>query len=187
MADTTPRLTHADVERIIQIAGDAELGYVHFESDGLAFTLVKEGYEETSAVQAGPVDPAVPAAAGTMEEGPRSPVPSVDSAESAGVAAVPAAPEPPAVEDPGSDLAADAAGHIHAPLEGIFYRTPDPESPPYIEVGQHVDEGDAIGLLEVMKMYTAVQAVVAGRVAEILVEHGAQVERGQPLVRIEKD
>jgi len=57
--------------------------------------------------------------------------------------------------------------------------------PPYVEVGDIVEEGDTVGLIDVMKLFTQITAPVSGRVVEIPAENGALVEYGQPLVLIE--
>ncbi|MBA3416957.1 MAG: biotin carboxyl carrier domain-containing protein, partial [Chloroflexia bacterium] len=91
-----------------------------------------------------------------------------------GVLAEPASP-------PGES--ADAAT-ITAPLLGIFYRRPGPDRPPFAEVGQAVEEGAMLGLIEVMKTFHEVRAPRAGVVAAFLVEDGATVEFGQALANL---
>jgi KipI family sensor histidine kinase inhibitor len=73
---------------------------------------------------------------------------------------------------------------IRAPMLGIFYRKPNPNDSPFIEVGDTVEPGQTLGLIEVMKMYHEVTAPAAAIVEDILVEDGAFVEYNQPLVRL---
>jgi biotin carboxyl carrier protein len=72
---------------------------------------------------------------------------------------------------------------IVAGLTGTFYRSPSPEAPPFVEVGDLVEEGQTIGLLEAMKMLTPIEADRAGRIAAIGAEDGALVTRGTVLYR----
>ncbi len=72
---------------------------------------------------------------------------------------------------------------IVAGLTGTFYRSPSPEAPPFVEVGDLVEEGQTIGLLEAMKMLTPVEADRAGRITAIGAENGALVTRGTVLYR----
>jgi biotin carboxyl carrier protein len=72
---------------------------------------------------------------------------------------------------------------IIAGLTGTFYRSPSPEAPPFVEVGDLVEEGQTIGLLEAMKMLTPVEADRAGHIAAIGAEDGALVTRGTVLYR----
>ena len=81
-----------------------------------------------------------------------------------------------------------AAGNtiaVRAPMVGTFYRAPDPQSPPFVEVGDSVKPGDAICLIEVMKLFTTIEAEVAGRIVEIAAENAALVEHDQVLFIIE--
>jgi acetyl-CoA carboxylase biotin carboxyl carrier protein len=78
-----------------------------------------------------------------------------------------------------------AEHRILSPLPGIFYRRPAPEKPPYKDIGDRVAEGDVIGLIEVMKQFTEINADVAGKVVRFLVENEAPVEPGEPVLLIE--
>ncbi len=75
---------------------------------------------------------------------------------------------------------------ITAPSAGVFYRRPDPDSPPYVEVGSIVEPGDTLALIEVMKSFAPIVTEVKGEVVEILVEDGAAVEYGQKLFLIKR-
>lgn len=74
---------------------------------------------------------------------------------------------------------------IPCPLPGTFYRKPAPDQPPFKEVGDVVAVGDTIGLVEVMKSFTAVTAGLAGTLAKFHVDNEDAVMAGQPLVDIE--
>ncbi len=73
-----------------------------------------------------------------------------------------------------------------SPMVGTFYRSPSPGSPSFVEVGQRVNLGDTLCIIEAMKMFNQIEADKAGViVAAILVENGQPVEYGQPLFVIE--
>lgn len=74
---------------------------------------------------------------------------------------------------------------VTAPNMGTFYRAPNPGAPVYVEVGQRVEADTEVCLIEVMKLFTPVQAGTAGVVREICIEDGEMVEFGQVLVVIE--
>jgi acetyl-CoA carboxylase biotin carboxyl carrier protein len=78
-----------------------------------------------------------------------------------------------------------AQHEVVSPLPGIFYRRPSPEAAPYKQDGDRVNEGDVIGLVEVMKQFTEINADTAGKVLRFLVDNEAPVEPGQPLLLIE--
>ena len=74
---------------------------------------------------------------------------------------------------------------IKSPMVGTCYRAPAPDAPPFVEVGQDLDAGQVVCIIEAMKLMNEIKAEVSGRIAEILVENGAPVEFGQPLFAIE--
>lgn len=76
-------------------------------------------------------------------------------------------------------------GTIDAPMVGIFYRASSPEEPPFVEPGSLVEKGTTVGLIEAMKVFTAVTSQERGIVSEVLVSNGTFVEFGQPLVRLD--
>ncbi|EBC4726030.1 acetyl-CoA carboxylase biotin carboxyl carrier protein [Salmonella enterica subsp. enterica serovar 4,[5],12:i:-] len=89
----------------------------------------------------------------------------------------------PAMEAP---AAAEISGHIvRSPMVGTFYRTPTPDAKAFIEVGQKVNVGDTLCIVEAMKMMNQIEADKAGTVKAILVESGQPVEFDEPLVVIE--
>ncbi len=104
-------------------------------------------------------------------------------------AATPPDPAPARAEPaaPPAAPAATAAGlvEVRSPMVGTFYRRQSPEAPPFVEVGTQVGVGDPLCLVEVMKLFTTVDARVRGRVAEILAEDGTLVEYDQVLFRID--
>ncbi|MGB6007076.1 acetyl-CoA carboxylase biotin carboxyl carrier protein, partial [Castellaniella sp.] len=78
--------------------------------------------------------------------------------------------------------AAAPQGHqVKAPMVGTFYRSPNPNSPAFVEVGQTVKEGDPLCIIEAMKLLNEIEADKSGVIKEILVENGEPVEYGQPL------
>jgi len=75
---------------------------------------------------------------------------------------------------------------ISAPSAGVFYRRPEPEAPPYVEVGSIVEPGDTLALIEVMKSFGPVVSQVKGEIVEILAEDSKPVEYGQVLFLIKR-
>jgi acetyl-CoA carboxylase biotin carboxyl carrier protein len=84
--------------------------------------------------------------------------------------------------------AADDSRHaINAPLVGTFYRSPSPGADPFVKVGDVVERGQTVAIVEAMKLMNQVTADAKGRVAEILVEDGQWVEFEQALILLEVD
>lgn len=74
---------------------------------------------------------------------------------------------------------------ITSPIVGTFYAASAPDKDPFVKVGQAVSEGDIVFIIESMKVMNEVPADKSGVVAEVLVENGAPVEYGQPILRLE--
>ncbi len=75
---------------------------------------------------------------------------------------------------------------VVSPMVGTFYRASGPESPVFVELGQHVGVGQTVCIIEAMKLMNEIETEIEGKVVEILVDNGQPVEYGQPLFRIEK-
>jgi len=98
-----------------------------------------------------------------------------------------AAPAAAPVAVPRGDVAIDPSwAAVTAPNLGTFYRSPKPGAPNFVEVGQRVDPRTEICLIEVMKLFTSVQAGVAGTVRHIAVADAELVQGGQALIYIER-
>jgi acetyl-CoA carboxylase biotin carboxyl carrier protein len=79
----------------------------------------------------------------------------------------------------------DHPGAIKAPMVGTAYIAPQPDQPPFVKLGDRVEEGRVLLVIEAMKVMNQIRAPKAGRVAEILIADGAPVEYGQVLMVIE--
>jgi len=98
-------------------------------------------------------------------------------------AVTPAAPPPAATEAAMPEI---PAGHtVESPMVGTFYRASSPGAGPFVEIGQRVNEGDTLCIIEAMKMLNQIEADKAGVVKAILVENAEPVEYGQALFVIE--
>lgn len=94
--------------------------------------------------------------------------------------AVPQAPVQETVNAP----AVSTGKTIDSPMVGVFYAAPNPDSKPFISVGQTVNKGDVVCIIEAMKIMNEITADESGKVTEVLVKNGDVVEYGQPLFRI---
>src|SRR3546814_15951147 len=80
---------------------------------------------------------------------------------------------------PADDL---PAGHVlRAPMVGTFYTSPAPDKPPFVTVGQSIQAGDTLAIIEAMKMFNPIEADVSGTVLKVLAEGGQPIEFDQPL------
>ncbi|HET9822814.1 MAG TPA: acetyl-CoA carboxylase biotin carboxyl carrier protein [Burkholderiaceae bacterium] len=126
--------------------------------------------KSTAAAAMAPVMMAAPAAA------PATPSPAASPAEAAATPAGMANAEPPADD-----------GHlVKSPMVGTFYRAATPGGKPLAEVGQTIKAGDALCIIEAMKIMNEIEADLGGTIAKVLVENGQAVEFGQPLFVIDR-
>ena len=110
----------------------------------------------------------------------------VAAPQQAPVSAPVALPTESAPAQEASSVSSEVSGHaVLSPMVGTFYRSPSPDAKPFIEVGQQVKVGDALCIVEAMKMMNRIEADKAGVVKAILVNDGEAVEFDQPLIVIE--
>ena len=141
------------------------------EESGISELEISEGEESVRISRAAPA-----ASFPVMQQAYAAPV--QQPALSAAVA--------PAAAEAAPAAAAEISGHIvRSPMVGTFYRTPSPDAKAFIEVGQKVNVGETLCIVEAMKMMNQIEADKSGTVKAILVESGQPVEFDEPLVVIE--
>lgn len=100
-----------------------------------------------------------------------------------------AGPAPPAKEAQGGSGQSGADPEyvtmIKSPMVGTFYAAPDPESPPYVKVGDHVGPETTVCIVEAMKILNHIPAEVSGKILSVLVENGEPVEFGQRMFEVD--
>lgn len=102
--------------------------------------------------------------------------PAAISAPSASAAPAASSPAAPAV---------DNLPVIKSPMVGTFYVSANPESPPFVKIGDHVGNDSTVCIIEAMKVFNEIPAETTGKIVAVLVENGSPVEYGQPLFKID--
>lgn len=107
--------------------------------------------------------------------------------QAAPVAAAPAvaAPAAAAPAAPAAEAKADNLITIKSPMVGTFYRTPNPESPVFVNVGDDVKPGKVVCIIEAMKLFNEIESEISGKIVKVLVENATPVEYDQPLFLVE--
>lgn len=102
-------------------------------------------------------------------------------------AAAPAAAPAPAAAAAPAAAPADDSGLtlVESPMVGTFYRSPNPDSPPFVEVGTKVTKGQTLCIVEAMKLMNEIEAEVSGTIVAILAEDAKPVQFGQDLFKIQ--
>lgn len=140
------------------------------EESGIAEIEVTEGEEKVRITRTTAAQPVY--SAPVQQQPAVMAAPAAVPAEAAPVAAVPAA-------------SPDLSKAMKSPMVGTFYRAASPTSAPFVEVGQTVNAGDTLCIIEAMKLMNEIEADHSGVVKEILVSNGQPVEFGEPLFIIE--
>ena len=160
-------LTFKEVSEIMKIIDASEAEEIVLELEGFKLAVRRSGAASPSITAAAPA-PATPSAAAptTGQPAPAQPAPSVT---------------------PAATGAIEAGAQVRAPMVGSFYRRPSPDQPPFVEVGAKVEAGDPLCLIEVMKLYTTIEAPVSGTIKQIAVEDEQLVDFDQVLFVIAPD
>ena len=106
--------------------------------------------------------------------------------------AAPVAARPASAEAQGQPAAKGAEGDarllvIKSPMVGTFYRASGPDSAPFVKVGDRIGPEKIVCIVEAMKVFNEIPAGVSGQVVAILVENGAPIEFGQPLIKVDPE
>jgi acetyl-CoA carboxylase biotin carboxyl carrier protein len=152
------------LKTLIDLVSESNISELEITEAEGKVRIVKAGASAVAvpAVMAAPLAAAAPAAA----------------TATAAPAPTGAAPEPAPAAEP--------AGHaVKSPMVGTFYRAASPGAKPFAEVGQQIKEGEAICIIEAMKIMNEIEADKTGTITQILCENGQAVEFGQPLFIIE--
>lgn len=96
-------------------------------------------------------------------------------------AAAPAVVAPTPIVAPAAAAEEPAGTTVRAPMVGTFYTSANPDSPPFVSIGQAVKPGDTLAIIEAMKMFNPIEAETAGTVTAILASNGQPVEFDEPL------
>lgn len=147
------------IRALVQVISQSDIEELELEMEGTRLKIRRAAGERVVTVNGKPPAPA-PAVAEPTEATPEEPVEE-------------------AVAGPGEIVVA-------APMVGTFYRAPAPDAPPYVEVGDEVEPGQPLCIIEAMKLMNEIEAEVRGRVRKILVTNAQPVEYGQPLFILEK-
>jgi acetyl-CoA carboxylase biotin carboxyl carrier protein len=172
-------LTDEDVSEILRIIDESQLDELTIETP--SFSLHVHRGSGAPAAPADPIPAPAPAAPADPIPAPATPAAPADPIPAPATPAAPADPAPP----PPSPSAATA--EIEAPMLGTFYRTESPTHPPFVAVGDRVEAGTVVCLIEVMKLMNHIQSGVAGTIVEVLAQSGELVEFGQPLFRVARE
>jgi acetyl-CoA carboxylase biotin carboxyl carrier protein len=165
-AVSSPGVDFGELERLLSFMSNHGLEEFEYKHGGLKIRLKKAGAQGSAA----PVQMAQASAPALQ-----APAAQQAAAAAPSTASASASPAPPAP-------AAAADEHIiKSPIVGTFYAGAGPEAGPFVHVGDKVEQGQTVCIIEAMKLMNEIEADVSGEIARVLVENGQPVEYGEPL------
>lgn len=156
------------IAKLIDLVSNSDIAEINLKQGEEELRISRQSTVVAPAVQTVVAAPAPVAAA--PAQAATAPAPAVSAAPSAAESAPSAAP---------------SANVMRSPMVGTFYRAASPTTPPFVEVGQTVKEGDTLCVVEAMKMINQIQSDRNGTIKKILVENGTTVEFDQPIFEFE--
>ncbi|WP_338874318.1 acetyl-CoA carboxylase biotin carboxyl carrier protein [Spirosoma sp. SC4-14] len=156
-----------DIQQLIDFISQSGLDEVNIETADLKISVKRYGIGAPAAPAAAPAPtaPAAPVAAPQPQSAPA------------------AVATPAVVATPKADTSNFIT--IKSPMIGTFYRSSNPETPAFVEIGDTVSEGKVVCIIEAMKLFNEIESEVSGRIVKVLVENATPVEYDQPLFLVE--
>lgn len=153
-----------EIKDLIKLVSKSGLGKVEIEREGFRISI-KGSQSEQIMVQAAPMM-AAPAPVATVAAAP------------AAASSTPAA---------AAEASTDDSKYItvKSPMIGTFYRTPGPDKDPFVNVGDSIQKGDKVCIIEAMKTFNEIEAEVSGKIVKVLVDNASPVDYDQPLFLVD--
>jgi acetyl-CoA carboxylase biotin carboxyl carrier protein len=157
------------IENLLELIAESEVNEVSIEEGDFKIKVKKKADRETPAVPQMPVQYQVP----TQQAAPQ--------AQSQQQQAQPAQPDQPSAEEQPSAPEEVSGDEVKSPIVGTFYRSPSPEDDVFVQVGDQVEKGQTLCIIEAMKIMNEIESDYSGEVKKILVDDAEPVEYDQPL------
>lgn len=154
------------IQELVKMVNKSNISELSIEEDKFKITIKQKDNEVQQVIT-------VPAAAPVQAVAPAATVPAASAAAPAAPAAAPAAAK------------ADNLVTIKSPMIGTFYRSPGPDKPPFVNVGDDVAPGKVVCIIEAMKLFNEIESEVSGKIVKVLVDDASPVEYDQPLFLVE--
>jgi acetyl-CoA carboxylase biotin carboxyl carrier protein len=159
-------LTQDEVLKILDLIEKSNFDYMQLQVGELKLTVSKGNYVPQSGAASDQAQPVAKAHAAVKEAKPKEKTPT---------------PKPKATTKIAGGLP------IIAPMVGTFYAAPEPGAPPFVKLGTKIDKETTVGLIEIMKVFNAVQSRVNGVIVDVCVQNSQFVEYGQTLFVVKPD
>ena len=166
-----------EIQDLIKLINKTNLSEFKLKDGEFEMTIRTDEYHKMKATPATQQVISVP----TMPPAYAPPAPIAEAVSTPAPAAAP-------VETPAAPAKEEATNYLEvkSPIVGTFYRSPSPEKPPYLKVGDMINVGDVVCIVEAMKMFNEIPAGVSGKIVEVLVKNEDPVDNNKPLFKVMK-
>jgi acetyl-CoA carboxylase biotin carboxyl carrier protein len=155
-----------EIQELIDFIAKSGLAEVKIETDEFKLSIKRDA----DAAKIRVIEAAAPAHSGSSNPGPA--VAAVETAQ-------PAAANPEPKEDTSRLI------EVKSPMIGTFYRTANPDSDPFVNVGDTITAGQTVCIIEAMKLFNEIESEISGKIVKVLVENSTPVEYDQPLFLVD--
>lgn len=169
-----------EIQDLIKFVSKAGVTEVEIEKKEFKITIKADPISKRRGKAAEPVVQQIPVAMPQMANMGMPQMQQVPVAAPAPAAAPAAAPAPAAEPAANSNLV-----EVKSPMIGTFYRKAAPDKPSFVEVGDSIQKGDTVCVIEAMKLFNEIEAEVSGKIVKVLVDDNSPVEYDQPLFLVE--
>ena len=166
-----------EIQDLIKLINKTNLSEFKLKEGEFELTIRTDEYHKMKATPATQQVISVPAAMPPTYA--PAPVAEPAAASTPAPAAETKAPAPAAAEESNNYI------EVKSPIVGTFYRSPSPEKPPYLKVGDSIAVGDVVCIVEAMKLFNEIESEISGKVVKILLEDSSPVEYDQPLFLVD--
>ncbi|QOR75867.1 MAG: acetyl-CoA carboxylase biotin carboxyl carrier protein [Thermoflavifilum sp.] len=160
------------IQELIKLVSKSNISEISIEEENFKITIKQKDHSGEGAPLVQPAYAMVPPVAAM----PPSSLPPASPAPQPATQPAPAAAAAPREENYIT---------IKSPMIGTFYRSPSPDKPPFVNVGDEVKPGQVVCIIEAMKLFNEIESEVSGRIVKVLVEDASPVEFDQPLFLVE--
>ena len=168
-------MTFKEIQSLIKLINESNITEFKLEEEGFKISVRTKNFSKIKErIVAAPQTLAVPA-----------PAPIINQTSSASTPITPSETLAPVVDD---NAAAEANGNyieVRSPIVGTFYRSASPEKPPYVKVGDSIEVGTVVCIVEAMKLFNEIESEVSGKIVKIMIEDAQPVEYDQVLYLVE--
>ncbi|MBT8188926.1 MAG: acetyl-CoA carboxylase biotin carboxyl carrier protein [Saprospiraceae bacterium] len=164
-------MTYKEIQDLLKLVSKSELAEVRMKDGDFELTIRTKNYSKTKSTTQHVVAP-------TAIHTPAAPAPQAPAKDES-------SPAPPAAPAPAEAQADSNLVEIKSPIVGTFYRSPAPEKPSFVAIGDTVQEGSVVCIIEAMKLFNEIESEVSGKIVKVLVDDASPVEYDQVLFLVD--